>query len=506
MICSAWLLSFLFVFISRVIFKVNFKPTSYDGPTEDVDVRLRTQALEPLRLLNGNEVELYVRRNIKQGVVERWDVTALNVVLVGSTLKLMSAPPGYVPKSEEHFIAAGTTVCEFECVARMSKVRNDYHAHAKDSAMSMEAFERVRKQIEICLEVCMPSDAGLKLLMQSRLNVKTDTVQLKLKHAFSPVAQENAQKRFEPGTRKSVTEHFHSWLGQRIAGTRMGLFFLEGAHGCGKSTLLAQWVHDLQKASVVLVAHHFFQKGDGKLSDACLAFSSLAYQLCRLIEGYEHLLEGMLVDLLIAGHVAVFRTLLLEPLLQLSHSKLLPHVVLVLDALDEAGHTSDDLLVNTDLRKCLAQLPIEVIVVFSSTLPPPHAEHLKRELWVMSLEAKENIADVDMATRAWLQGSPIAANAGPVGVSQLAETIVDKSHGMFQYASMAYRMLCQRQEDEPEISLDTLLLWARTFPTGLGALYREYTKRVFAHREPAVVAQCGRLLRVFLAIQVCVVE
>ena len=242
------------------------------------------------------------------------------------------------------------------------------------------------------------------------------------------------------------------------------MLWITGEAGVGKSALAA-WICNKRPE---IAAYHFCRFGNRDRVDARRALFSLAYQLSTQLPVYRDRLNASPLDMTVVetNLPAVFDRLFVSLLTDAVPINDKTHILLI-DALDEA--TSDG---SNELASLIGgefdRLPPWLRVIVTSR---PHEQEINSALHPLDpckLDASRAENVLDMRKYLHCELRPFTDNA--TSFEDVVEKIVDKSQGLFLYASWV------RQElQEGRLTLTQV----EEFPRGLGSVYREFFKRYF---------------------------
>ena len=240
---------------------------------------------------------------------------------------------------------------------------------------------------------------------------------------------------------------------------------LLGAPGVGKSAFTARLQHYWGDR---VMAAHFCQWDKPEHRDAAVVVRSLAFQVaCRLPQYRRRLLDLPQLDDLSGYTPADLFHLLLSDPLQVAIDGGQHHLILAVDAVDEARTPDGDNPLLRVLASNAAGLPRWVRVMLTARPDAdvvPAVAHLSPV--VIDTAQAENLADIT----AYLQGRLGAHLGVHPDPARVLQQIVDNSGGVFLYA----RYFCDAV-DRGDLELDT----SETFPRGLGGIYHQDLQRRF---------------------------
>ena len=310
--------------------------------------------------------------------------------------------------------------------------------------------------------------------------VPFEGVQQRLVNYLQPITYGDDLARHLPcftGREWAITE-VDEWL----ASSRR-ILWITGEAGIGKSAFAA-WL--CNKRSEV-AAYHFCRFGNSDRVDARRALLSLAYQLSTQLPVYRDRLNASSLDKTVVetNLLTVFDRLFVN---LLSDAVLLTErpQVLLIDALDEATRDGRNELASL-LGGELDRLPPWLRVIVTSRPYEQEINFAFQALDPSKLDAgrPENLSDIRKYLRSELR--PFAGGSAPS--EEIVETIVEKSEGLFLYATWV------RQELQGgRLSLGQV----EQFPRGLGGVYADFFQRYFpdprdyaAECRPALEAICA---------------
>ena len=282
--------------------------------------------------------------------------------------------------------------------------------------------------------------------------------------------------RFTPGTRQWAFEAFDEWSTSTLHEHRV--YALVAGAGVGKTGIMSKLARD---RSDVVVAYHFCRHDDPRRSNPVHMLCSLAYQLAVVFPTYRQALEALqLTRASLAEYTvtSLFNALFVGPLNALEQQD---RKVMLIDALDECDHGGkNDIL--TCIRTHFDQLP-QWLGVYVTTRPEnPITSQLKKfnpiELSPEKDTWEHNLKDIRTYFTVLLKdivgdtGLGLAENAD--AMHQGIEALVQKSNGLFIYASMAGKKLRATFADSGGLTLQQL----NDFPAGLDEFYETQMLRI----------------------------
>ncbi|RMZ92596.1 hypothetical protein DV736_g166, partial [Chaetothyriales sp. CBS 134916] len=143
------------------------------------------------------------------------------------------------------------------------------------------------------------------------------------------------------GTRVDLLQKIYSWANE---GDERHIFWLDGWAGTGKSTIARTVAEKYHKERKWLVASYFFSRGGGDTSRATKFVGTIATQIAQKSPEFKKLLQktvsqdGGIVERVLRDQ---WRELIVAPLSQLEADSVKPHIIIVVDALDECEKESD---------------------------------------------------------------------------------------------------------------------------------------------------------------------
>ena len=262
--------------------------------------------------------------------------------------------------------------------------------------------------------------------------------------------------------RKWLFEAFENWRNDRSQNSR--LFWISGDPGVGKSAFAAQLMHT---RGDVVIAAQFVEWDKPDHRDPKRVIKSIAFQLATRLPDYRKFLLMLpeLNDLTGKNASELFDYLLANPL-DIAIKGGRERYLIVIDALDEAGETYSNPLVEL-LARNVQSLP-EWLGIVVTGRPESAVKTPLQGLnpFILDTGTDDNIMDIRDYLSYYLAGQLKDRSDS----DQILDQIIDKSEGVFLYAEH----FCE-DVHQGHISLDK----PEEFPQGLGGVYFDYFKRQF---------------------------
>ena len=264
--------------------------------------------------------------------------------------------------------------------------------------------------------------------------------------------------------REWLFETFEKWLNSE---NDSRVFCIIGQAGSGKTSFVSK----LCETHKSVAAIHFCRYNNNERANPKNAITSLAYHLSTQLPEYKtQLLQLNDLESLKEKDVnRLFEYLFIEPLLKIQPPD--DKIVVIIDALDEATkneatkNNKNDLvdLIVSDFKKLPNWLKFVV-----TTRPEVDIERKLCCLnpFIIDNSSKENLDDI----RGFLTTNLEPYLEGVTNSKDLIETIVQKSQGVFLYASEILKSI-----ESGTLCVENAL----TFPDGLSNIYRTYFDRIF---------------------------
>lgn len=268
--------------------------------------------------------------------------------------------------------------------------------------------------------------------------------------------------------RKWLFEKFDTWVKDKSS----KVFVLEGGPGTGKTAFVKKLCdladEDLNSTEKETIGGiHFCKFDNSDRNDVCKAIKSLAYHLAARVPEYAAILLTLqdLKNLKEKNANRLFEYLFIEPLLKIDYNKPNP-IILVIDALDEAGGDRSD-LVNV-IATSFSQTP-EWLKLLVTTRP--EADIVRRlnkfEPTVIN-DHRLNNEDIYEYLKGKLDESAIKYTENDL------IKLKEKCEGSFLYATEIIKML-----EEKTLSIQDV----DKFPKGINEKYRSDFDRLFKNNE-----------------------
>ena len=264
--------------------------------------------------------------------------------------------------------------------------------------------------------------------------------------------------------RQWLFEAFHDWLDH----SKNRLFWITGGPGIGKSSFAAKLVHNVNSAVVGFFKCEY-QGSKTPEESASECIRTLAYQLAARLPDYrQKLMYQQLIDKDKVGKKTaddLFTYLISEPLNVSGKIPEATRLVLVIDALDEAGRSDGSNALADLIHKNVDKLPHWLGLLVTSR-PEPYLELQLGgfEKTTIDGQADENIRDLKNYLNEYLvqnYSNELIADKR----SSIIDTIVEKSGGTFLYI--------KRVQDKYDLSKPEEL------PSGIDDLFHRDFKRYF---------------------------
>ena len=381
-------------------------------------------------------------------------ITQSSTVVVFMTTHSMRRPDGYCLDEISYARMLNKTIMPIKVqdvappisIARIQWIDMSNYLTA-DGDINEEYYQKQKSNIISILrgeaELSLESDA--RYLLNQKLNpLDNESYILSIKRFFG---------------RKWLFDSFEQWLN---SDSESRVFCIIGQAGSGKTAFVSK----LCETHKAVAAIHFCRYNNDERANPKRAITSLAYHLSTQLPEYrEQLLLLNDLDNLYEKDVhRLFEYLFIEPLQKIK--PLSEKVVLIIDALDEATkNMRNDLidLIVSDFQKLPAWLNFVV-----TTRPEMDIERKLKHLnpFVIDNSSSSNLDDIrgflSVNLKPYLQG---VANS-----QDLIETIVNKSQGVFLYASEIVKSV-----ESGVLHIED----AVNFPDGLANIYLNYFERMF---------------------------
>ena len=276
---------------------------------------------------------------------------------------------------------------------------------------------------------------------------------------------------FMPGTRAWLTEKIMAWArGEGEDGGRR-VFALMSLPGMGKTAFTARVSEELADEEMLL-AGHFVRVGDDTRTDPRRVLGSLAAQVAER-------LGGEVADAVREGAAAgeeegtvwdAAERLLVKPLSRRNGGGEGKPLVVVVDALDEGGGETSNVLLSV-LSRLIGALPAWVKVLVT-TRPEEYIRRALARHEPFTLEPTDEQNKEDL--RAFIRGSLSRELDEGVRAEAMA-AIEDKSEGVIGYVAAVMAMVREGMRDGSGLARAKV----GELPVGLRALYAGYLERQF---------------------------
>ncbi|MBU3615845.1 tetratricopeptide repeat protein [Polynucleobacter sp. JS-Polo-80-F4] len=266
--------------------------------------------------------------------------------------------------------------------------------------------------------------------------------------------------------RKWLFDSFDQWLEK----SSNRLFWIKGGPGIGKSSFAAKLVHNANSAVVGFFKCEF--QGAKSLEDsASECIRTLAYQLATRLPDYrQKLMYQQLIDKEKVGKKTaddLFAYLISEPLNTSGKIPEASRLVLIIDALDEAGRSDGSNALADLIQKNVDKLPSWLGLVVTSR-PEPYLDIQLSAFEKTTIEgqARENIEDIKNYLSEFLE-QKYSTDITPERRAHLVEAIAEKSGGTFLYIKRVQDSYDLTKPDELPSGIDDMFMrdFKRYFPS-----------------------------------------
>ncbi|KIM26723.1 hypothetical protein M408DRAFT_25193 [Serendipita vermifera MAFF 305830] len=276
------------------------------------------------------------------------------------------------------------------------------------------------------------------------------------------------------GTRTSILNDIDAWSKKEDLDHQV--YCIGDVAGTGKSTIASHMTHKWEKENR-LAARFFFSRGTVDTESAGDLCFAIAYELKDTHPKLRDHIKSIMKRKTVVGasDVAVqWQTLVTDPLALLEGDTF----VLVIDALDECRRETRRSLLECILKTfCGPSSSLPHVRVFFTTRMEPDVRPLIENAPSVSLnhlrqsktEREDSIADVAIYINHHLSLS------APIIKPEQRALLIDRSEGLFIFASTACALLKQCAQDDQNDLLGTIL--ATNGFTNLDALYYEVLRR-----------------------------
>jgi len=289
-----------------------------------------------------------------------------------------------------------------------------------------------------------------------------DCNQVRLHHLLEPISYgADIDQHLEKFTgRQWIVQQINKWLQSQEAPR---IFWITGDPGSGK-TALASWLCYNYRE---IKSFHLCIYGDKEKSDPKRCVMSIAYQLAAMIPHYKarlihHNLERLLKE---SNAQTLFDILIIQSLMECCpvHNG---NIVILIDALDEAGSGDDNELASF-LASQFVKTPKWLRLIITSR-PEGKLLHLLQAFNPFAIDAasSQNMDDI----REFLKRELKLLTGEESVPTEIIETITSRSEGIFLYVEWVREELLAGR-----LSLNRL----NKFPQGLGGIYAQYFRRQF---------------------------
>ncbi|KMW67258.1 hypothetical protein BDDG_12009 [Blastomyces dermatitidis ATCC 18188] len=213
---------------------------------------------------------------------------------------------------------------------------------SKEFEKRLQNMERCRNTILLALQI--DQTVAILSIVENQDNATLSTVLSHLPSAegasFDSHANEGDPK-CHPDTRTDILQQIFNWATDQQS---QAIFWLNGMAGTGKSTI-SRTVAQTLSGMGFLGASFFFRRGEGDRGHAAKFFTTIIAQMVsKLPVLLEHVKKAIEADpdLVKKALTEQFEKFILEPLLELTgRFPKAPHLVIVIDALDECEREQD---------------------------------------------------------------------------------------------------------------------------------------------------------------------
>jgi hypothetical protein len=360
-----------------------------------------------------------------------------------------------------------------------------YEAKFSELKLALQASGVVHTEITVLrildvmnnLSVCFP------LLCQSRLIPSQTATEIDLNDMrYAAGARYDADKGCLPGTRKEVIDEISNWVNNDSDDTPR-IFFLTGFAGAGKSAI-AHAVAHLFDGLGRLGSSYCFDAADQAERSPDKVFSTIARDLADLDPELKASLWQVVRGKRSLRNTRAareqFQRFILDPATGL---KTIGPIVIVIDALDESGDPASRQVILSILAGKAADLPSNFRVLVTGRAERDIRDALDGKQHVISKHMETIDANNDIFFFVQTQLCDVAELEQKWPKSHWCQMLVDKSEGLFQWASTACRFIKGDGEKvlDPVKQLGILVSSASRSAqrSQLDELYTRILKRIF---------------------------
>ncbi|KAL2363855.1 hypothetical protein RJZ56_003220 [Blastomyces dermatitidis] len=243
---------------------------------------------------------------------------------------------------------------------------------SKEFEKRLQNMERCRNTILLALQI--DQTVAILSIVENQDNATLSTVLSHLPSAegasFDSHANEGDPK-CHPDTRTDILQQIFNWATDQQS---QAIFWLNGMAGTGKSTI-SRTVAQTLSGMGFLGASFFFRRGEGDRGHAAKFFTTIIAQMVsKLPVLLEHVKKAIEADpdLVKKALTEQFEKFILEPLLELTgRFPKAPHLVIVIDALDECEREQDikAILHHLARTKTIQSINLRIFVTSRPELP-----------------------------------------------------------------------------------------------------------------------------------------
>lgn len=255
-----------------------------------------------------------------------------------------------------------------------------------------------------------------------------------------------------PGTRTEVLQKICNWTTQNHS----QLFWLHGQAGTGKSAVAQSIFNRLQQTNAMR-AFYTCSKTSAQLQNPLNVLPTLCFQICAMHEGYAKYIAYQIDNNSSfsesLGHITTQLELLFTKPLQHVLVTFKTRLLIILDALDECGSESEQILLLSALIEVLHACPAMQLLVTSRDGPYLDQQFTKLLHLEYQLNCDNSWSDIDLYWQTHISsifnGPSIKDHPG------LVKTLTHHSRGLFIWSQTVYNYL--NISDNPELALDHIL-------------------------------------------------
>ncbi|KAJ7906253.1 hypothetical protein B0H13DRAFT_1619549, partial [Mycena leptocephala] len=280
-------------------------------------------------------------------------------------------------------------------------------------------------------------------------------------------AERFAEPACHPGTRVVVLEQLTTWADDTRP--ESSILWLHGSAGMGKSAIAQMFAGNCNNRGR-LGASFFFKRGDPERGSWRRLFTTIAFQLAHSVPGILlHVQHAVEANKLVVNQTKElqFQRLIMEPLKQVPAPQLLP--ILVLDGVDECegNKIQQDILRLFIDAIHVHQLPIRILI---ASRPEPHIRGVLQTKVTFNIchpveLSADNTAYEDIRKYLHDEFSRIQVEYFAEGIDlgdawpspEAVKHLVEKSSGIFIYATTVIRFVGDQWHSHPQEQLDSVL-------------------------------------------------